>query len=362
MTEEGDEPISDEVARLHDQFDHALDKWSNMHMTKLRALEDAVRGESIAMLNRLRDEVCASMNSKAEAPVTEASRWLLDALTDELFSRPEVMHGLVDWLSGSDDRLQAKQRIDELHADILAGNGNDLRTSITNLLPVYMKELGVRDILGSGAPSGFPNGRPNDKQGKFLGDLVTNWMVPFLQVLQKANSTNATHGEPFAPGDALNFNTTINRLRTALFSILNTGNFASHHRGELTYCQRLELCAAVGAMAETLPKIAEVCKTLKPQTDPASKTSPQGTKKTESKRATKVEQREPAPVATIHANSPSQCASETSPDTSAKKDGKKRVDLPVKRSSSPNAKALQARPDDATEAYQLLRVLCQVPP
>lgn len=233
MGEEGDEPISDEVARLHDQFDHALDKWSNMHTTKLRALEDAVRGESIAMLNRLRDEVCATMNSKAEAPVTEA-RSLLDALTDELFSRPEIIQGLVDWLSGGDERLQAKQRVDELHADILAGNGNDLRTSITNLLPVYMKELGVRDILGSAAPAGSPNGRPNDKQGKFLGDLVTNWMVPFLQVLQKTNSTKASQGEPFAPGDALNFNATINRLRTALFSILNTGNFASHNRGELT--------------------------------------------------------------------------------------------------------------------------------
>eukprot|EP00644_Phytophthora_capsici_P006503 jgi/Phyca11/550196/estExt2_Genewise1Plus.C_PHYCAscaffold_360067 len=203
-----------------------------------------MRDESTAMLKLLRDQVCA------EVSATNAG---LEIVINELFVRPEVRKGLVEWLPKEEGRTQAGTFVEHLRDDIMGGEGNNARTTLNNLLPLYMDALNVPEFLqkfGNKVPGSSPG-----PQRKLLGNLVHE-MRAYLEAMLMA------YGDAVGEEEA-DLKETTKRLRTALYACLNMGNVASHNREKLSYCQRLELCGAVGAMAETLPVVFQASQDIK---------------------------------------------------------------------------------------------------
>ncbi|KAL3664389.1 hypothetical protein V7S43_010712 [Phytophthora oleae] len=202
------------------------------------------------MLQLLRDQVCAQVST------TNASKSGLDTMIHELFVRPEVHQGLIEWLPREQSRIQASTFVEHLRDDIMGGEGNNARTTLSKLLPLYMDALNVPEFLqkfGNKVPGSSPGGK--NTQRKLLGNLVRE-MRTYLETMLMA------YGDATGDEDA-DMKETAKRLGTALFVFLNMGNFASHNRGKLSYCQRLELCGAVGAMAETLPIVFQAYQDIK---------------------------------------------------------------------------------------------------
>ncbi|KAI9982235.1 hypothetical protein PInf_008130 [Phytophthora infestans] len=190
------------------------------------------------MLHKLQDQVCSQVNETSAAPPKPG----LHAMIDELFARHEVQRGLIEWLGE-----------DKAH-------GNDARTTLNKLLPLYMEALNVRELGEHAIPVASPGGK---KDKKMLGNLVLGRMQPFLEQLQMMYSDTVDDGDSYSASKGEELKGTTKRLKAALFVFLNTGNFASHNRGKLTFCQQVELCGAVGAMAETLPVVLHACQTVK---------------------------------------------------------------------------------------------------
>jgi hypothetical protein len=249
---------------LHEKFESALAKHLLTQSTKLRGLEDALREESTAMLKLLQDQVMAQIAGAGSHKEVSPTVPGLANMMDELFERSEVRQGLVEWLADTEARRQADELVKELREDISRGDGNEARTTMNKLLPLYMEALSVREILqmfGDQAPTASPGGN----QRKMLGHLVNAAVRPYLEALRMmhADSVGGSDVESYSADKTVNLRETANRLTSALFVFLNTGNFASHHRGRISYCQQLELCAAMGAMAETLPQVFHACQDVK---------------------------------------------------------------------------------------------------
>ncbi|KAG3149377.1 hypothetical protein PI126_g12039 [Phytophthora idaei] len=156
-------------------------------------------------------------------------------MIDELFARDEVQRGLVEWLGEEEACTREQTLVGELQVDIKTGEGNDAPAS--------------------------PGGKSGDK--KLLGSLVLGSLNPFLEQLRMMYSDAVSDGESYLAGKSEDFKETTKRLKAGLFVFLNTGNYASHNRGKLSFCQQVELCGAVGAMAETLPVVFEACQVVK---------------------------------------------------------------------------------------------------
>ncbi|KAG3110886.1 hypothetical protein PI125_g9619 [Phytophthora idaei] len=124
-----------------------------------------------------------------------------------------------------------------------------------------MEALNIRELGGHAAPAASPGGKSGDK--KLLGSLVLGSLNPFLEQLRMMYSDAVSDGESYLAGKSEDFKETTKRLKAGLFVFLNTGNYASHNRGKLSFCQQVELCGAVGAMAETLPVVFEACQVVK---------------------------------------------------------------------------------------------------
>ncbi|KAF4135325.1 hypothetical protein GN958_ATG15513 [Phytophthora infestans] len=244
----------DAVIRM--QFDTAIAKLLVAQTDQLRVLGDSLRDASTAMLHKLQDQVCSQVNETSAAPPKPG----LHAMIDELFARHEVQRGLIEWLGEDEARNRARTLVTELQFDIRTGDGNDARTTLNKLLPLYMEALNVRELGEHAIPVASPGGK---KDKKMLGNLVLGRMQPFLEQLQMMYSDTVDDGDSFSASKGEELKGTTKRLKAALFVFLNTGNFASHNRGKLTFCQQVELCGAVGAMAETLPVVLHACQTVK---------------------------------------------------------------------------------------------------
>ncbi|OWY99788.1 hypothetical protein PHMEG_00029155 [Phytophthora megakarya] len=212
------------------------------------------------MLQQLQAKVCAQMDKTSQFP-PENSVSGLDAMLKDLFERPEVLYGLVQWLDNKGDCKKAKVLVEELRVDIQTGEGNDARTTMNKLLPLYMKALKVREICGNKVPTASPGGKSSDK--KLLGFLIQGCMRPFLEKLCTMYVDIADNGDAYTADKSEDFREIAKRLKSALFVFMNIGNFASHTRGKLSFCQQVGLCGAVAAMAETLPLIFQTCQAVK---------------------------------------------------------------------------------------------------
>ncbi|EGZ25505.1 hypothetical protein PHYSODRAFT_311948 [Phytophthora sojae] len=200
------------------------------------------------MLQSLHDQVCA------QSSVSSRSGLHLDTMIDELFARPEVHRGLVQWLPEARAQQDAETLVAELRDDLVTGDGNEARTTLNKLLPLYIEALRAQEVLEQYSDTRLPTASPGGKGGdkRLLGHLVLREMQPFLETIQMA------YQEVLSERDGVDVKETAKRLKAALFMFLNTANFASHNRGKLSYCQRIELCGAVGGMTETLPVIFQV--------------------------------------------------------------------------------------------------------
>ncbi|KAK1942606.1 hypothetical protein P3T76_006105 [Phytophthora citrophthora] len=237
--------------QLLDKFDTVANDYLIAQGSRIRELEDAIRDESTAMLKLLRDQVCAQTNPQKSG---------LEIVINELFERQEVRKGLVEWLPKEESRIQARAFVDHFRDDIMEGEGNNARTTLNNLLPLYMTALNVSEFLqkfGNKVPGSSPGGKKRDPQRKLLGSLVHE-MRTYLEAILMAYGDAVDMYE-----EDVDLKETTKRLRTALYVCLNIGNVASHNRGKLSYCQRLEFCGAVGAMAETLPIVFKAYQDIK---------------------------------------------------------------------------------------------------
>ncbi|KAG2773456.1 hypothetical protein PC129_g14445 [Phytophthora cactorum] len=236
-------------AVLRSQFDDAI--------TKLVVAQ----ADQLRILHKLQDDVCAQVSIGNKTNTSPPSEPGLHAMIDELFARDEVQRGLVEWLGEEEACIRAQTLVGELQVDIKTGEGNDARTTVNKLLPLYMEALNIRELGGHAAPAASPGGKNGDK--KLLGSLVLGSLNPFLEQLRMMYSDAVSDGESYLAGKGEDFKETTKRLKAGLFVFLNTGNYASHNRGKLSFCQQVELCGAVGAMAETLPVVFEACQVVK---------------------------------------------------------------------------------------------------
>lgn len=225
--------------------------------------------EATAMLQSLHDQVCA------QSSVSSRSGLHLDTMIDELFARPEVHRGLVQWLPEARAQQDAETLVAELRDDLVTGDGNEARTTLNKLLPLYIEALRAQEVLEQYSDTRLPTASPGGKGGdkRLLGHLVLREMQPFLETIQMAYQEVLSERDGgLYKVEKVDVKETAKRLKAALFMFLNTANFASHNRGKLSYCQRIELCGAVGGMTETLPVIFQVTQVVqaaradKPQT------------------------------------------------------------------------------------------------
>ncbi|ETO68041.1 hypothetical protein F444_15093 [Phytophthora nicotianae P1976] len=284
-----DAPAAGPDAVLRMQFDNAITKFVVAQSDQLR------------ILHKLQDKVCAQLSTVTKTPSSPPKSGL-NAMIDELFARPEVHRGLIEWVGEEEACTRAKTLVAELQVDIKTGEGNDARTTLNKLLPLYMEALNVRALGVHAIPAASPGGKNGDKK-LFLGRLVVECMQPFLEQIRMMYSDTVYDEESYSSGKGEDFKETTKRLKAALFVFLNTGNYASHNRGKLSFCQQIELCGAVGAMAETLPVVFQACQAVQ-----LARTLEASGKKSPKKRETVADATSPStsprkePSAPPHAN------------------------------------------------------------
>lgn len=270
----------EEAARASEDFDRFLRDRELMQLGLLRALEDSVRHmaeHKERMLTEAREFVGRRMRELARGLSSDQGQQAKQrqSTVDELFERREAARGLVGWLP-AELQTRATESVRLMREDIAAGDGNGVRTSFYALLAIYMRALGVQQVLNVSI------------LGEPLGTLITQYMKTYLSAIQQCDAKMATGGSATSSassnsnsnsnssysydyfltpgsGDAAedgsdqeligNFDTDVQRLIGALYCIKNVGNWASHNRGALGYFKQLELCGAIGAMAETLPNV-----------------------------------------------------------------------------------------------------------
>lgn len=278
------------VARMNSEFNQFMRDRELMQNGLIRSLEDNVRHMAQykdRMMGEVREFVGQRMQKLAHSLEQTQRRPAIDALVDELFDKRETMRGLVGWLPASLQQ-RAGELVRDIRLDIGTGNGNGVRTSFNDLLLLYMRALGVQDVLNVVI------------LGEPLGTLITQYMKNYLSSIQqydlkKTNSSSTStsggsfdyymmggggsppHSSASADDDASddatllgNFDTDVQRLTGALYCVKNVGNWASHNRGPLGFFKQLELCGAMGAMAETLPNVWRMYTRYKDAKDTAS--------------------------------------------------------------------------------------------
>jgi hypothetical protein len=285
----GEAGSSEAVARMNSEFSQFLRDRELMQNGLIRSLEDNVRHMAQykdRMMGEVREFVGQRMQELACSMEQTQRRPAIDALVDDLFNRRETLRGLLGWLPAS-LQPRAAELVRVIQLDILEGNGNGVRTSFNDLLLLYMRALGVQDVLNVVI------------LGEPLGTLITQYMKNYLSSIQQydlkmmsSGSTSSSGGSfdyyasmsggggPSPPvGDAdadddasllANFDTDVQRLTGALYCVKNVGNWASHNRGALGFFKQLELCGAMGAMAETLPHVWRMYNRYKDAKDAAS--------------------------------------------------------------------------------------------
>lgn len=276
----GPEP-SESIAQLQSSFESFLRDKELIQLGLQRQLESHVRdmGEyKDRLMNDLRLLMARQLREMQRSMEAAPSRPTVQQLLDDLFARPETARGLVEWLP-ADFQRRARELVGEIRQDIGAGSGNGVRTSFSELLFVYMHSLGVQDVLSVAFSFSEP-----------LGTLITQYMKNYLSSIQQYQVSSTSAGAPSSNGgagsaddspskdfiggsrlasyqymrspddanDASNFETDAQRLTGALYCIKNIGNWASHNRGALGFYKQVELVAAMGAMAETLPVVAKM--------------------------------------------------------------------------------------------------------
>lgn len=286
----GEPGSAEAVARMNSEFGQFLRDRELMQNGLIRSLEDNVRHMAQykdRMMGEVREFVGQRMQELARSMEQTQRRPAIDALVDELFDRRETQRGLLGWLPAN-LQPRAAELVRDIQLDIREGNGNGVRTSFNDLLLLYMRALGVQDVL-----SVVILGEP-------LGTLITQYMKNYLSSIQQYDlkktssgsisssggsfdyyaSMSVGGGGPATPADdadadddaslLANFDTDVQRLTCALYCVKNVGNWASHNRGALGFFKQLELCGAMGAMAETLPHVWRMYNRYKDAKDAAS--------------------------------------------------------------------------------------------